>query len=179
MNASDPQFWMMISSIVTAICFIFMAVALVVVAVLAKKALRTVNEVQLKVEPLIDQVNQISAQGKDIAVQFNELSVNLNSASRNFAESSELIKEEIAELKVLVGQTALVAKDKVELVSETIDRTQIQVTTTADFIQAKVVEPAAELAAIMAGIRKGLEVLFAPSPKRIDKAYHEDEMFIG
>lgn len=179
MNASDPQFWMMISSIVTAICFIFMAVALVVVAVLAKKALRTVNEVQLKVEPLIDQVNQISAQGKDIAVQFNELSVNLNSASRNFAESSELIKDEIAELKVLVGQTALVAKDKVELVSETIDRTQIQVTTTADFIQAKVVEPAAELAAIMAGIRKGLEVLFAPSPKRIDKAYHEDEMFIG
>jgi len=179
MNASDPQFWMMISSIVTAICFIFMAIALVVVAVLAKKALRTVNEVQLKVEPLIDQVNQISAQGKDIAVQFNELSVNLNSASRNFAESSELIKEEIAELKVLVGQTALVAKDKVELVSDTIDRTQIQVTTTADFIQAKVVEPAAELAAIMAGIRKGLEVLFAPSPKRIDRAYHEDEMFIG
>lgn len=179
MNASDPQFWMMISSIVTAICFIFMAVALVVVAVLAKKALRTVNEVQTKVEPLIDQVNQISAQGKDIAVQFNELSVNLNSASRNFAESSELIKEEIAELKVLVGQTALVAKDKVELVSDTIDRTQIQVTTTADFIQAKVVEPAAELAAIMAGIRKGLEVLFAPSPKRIDRAYHEDEMFIG
>lgn len=179
MNASDPQFWMMISSIVTAICFIFMAVALIVVAVLAKKALRTVNEVQLKVEPLIDQVNQISAQGKDIAVQFNELSVNLNSASKNFAESSELIKEEIAELKVLVGQTALVAKDKVELVSETIDRTQIQVTTTADFIQTKVVEPAAELAAIMAGIRKGLEVLFAPSPKRIDKAYHEDEMFIG
>lgn len=170
---------MMISSIVTAICFIFMAIALVVVAVLAKKALRTVNEVQLKVEPLIDQVNQISAQGKDIAVQFNELSVNLNSASRNFAESSELIKEEIAELKVLVGQTALVAKDKVELVSDTIDRTQIQVTTTADFIQAKVVEPAAELAAIMAGIRKGLEVLFAPSPKRIDRAYHEDEMFIG
>jgi len=179
MNASDPQFWMMISSIVTAICFIFMAIALVVVAVLAKKALRTVNEVQLKVEPLIDQVNQISAQGKDIAVQFNELSVNLNSASRNFAESSELIKEEIAELKVLVGQTALVAKDKVELVSDTIDRTRIQVTTTADFIQAKVVEPAAELAAIMAGIRKGLEVLFAPSPKRIDRAYHEDEMFIG
>ena len=88
MNVSDPQFWMMISSIVTAICFIFMAVALVVVAVLAKKALRTVNEVQLKVEPLIDQVNQISAQGKDIAVQFNELSVNLNSASRNFAAAA-------------------------------------------------------------------------------------------
>jgi hypothetical protein len=31
----------------------------------------------------------------------------------------------------------------------------------------------------MAGIRKGLEVLFAPSPKQIDRVYTEDEMFIG
>lgn len=179
MNASDPQFWMMISSIVTAICFFLMSIALVAVAIIARKALRTVNRVEERVEPLIDQVNKISAQGGEIAVQFNELSVNLATASRHFAESSALIKEEIAELKVLVGQTAVIAKDKVELVSDTIDRTQLQVTTTADFIQARVVEPAAEIAAIMAGIKKGLEVLFAPSPKRIDKAYHEDEMFIG
>lgn len=170
---------MMISSIVTAICFVFMAIALIVVAVIAKKALRTVNRVEERVEPLIVQVNKITAQGNEIAVQFNELSVNLATASRHFAESSALIKEEVAELKVLVGQTAIVAKDKVELVSDTIDRTQLQVTTTADFIQNKVVEPAAEIAAVMAGIRKGLEVLFAPSPKRIDRAYHEDEMFIG
>jgi len=53
------------------------------------------------------------------------------------------------------------------------------VTTTADFVQDKIVEPAAEIAAIMAGVRKGLEVFFAPSPKRIDRVYTEDEMFIG
>ena len=38
---------------------------------------------------------------------------------------------------------------------------------------------AREIAAIMAGVRKGLEVLFAPSPKQIDRAYADDEMFIG
>jgi hypothetical protein len=31
----------------------------------------------------------------------------------------------------------------------------------------------------MAGVRKGLEVLFAPAPKQIDRVYVEDEMFIG
>ena len=75
--------------------------------------------------------------------------------------------------------TAQEAKDKVALVSQTIDRTQMQVVDTTDFIQAKVVEPAREIAAIMAGVKKGLEVLFAPSPKPIDRAYQEDEMFIG
>ena len=112
-------------------------------------------------------------------MQFNELSRHLAIASKNFSDSTGLIKEEVAELKQLVGQTAIVAKDKIEIVSEAIDRTQLQVTTTADFIQEKVVKPASEIAALMAGIRKGLEVLFAPSPKRIDRAYHEDEMFIG
>ena len=179
MNANEPEFWMMISSMIIAVCFIVMAISLVGIAIVVRKVVKTVNRVEQKVEPLINQVNLISEQGKEVAVQFNELSGHLATASKNFSDSTGLIKDEVAELKQLVGDTAIVAKDKVELVNETIDRTQLQVVSTADFIQAKVVQPAAEIAAIMAGVRKGLEVLFAPSPKRIDRAYHEDELFIG
>ena len=179
MNVNEPQFWMMIASISIAICFFVMALAFIVIARVALKMMRTANRLEQKVEPLMTQVNLIGEQGKEVAVQFNELSGHLSTASKNFSDSTGLIKEEVAELKQLVGQTALVAKDKVELVNQTIDRTQLQVFDTADFIQAKVIKPAAEIAAIMAGLRKGLEVLFAPSPKRIDRVYHEDEMFIG
>ena len=38
---------------------------------------------------------------------------------------------------------------------------------------------AREIAAIMAGFRRGLEVLVAPVPKPINQTYGEDEMFIG
>ena len=34
-------------------------------------------------------------------------------------------------------------------------------------------------AALMAGVRKGLEVLFAPAPKQLDRAYTDEDMFIG
>jgi hypothetical protein len=64
-------------------------------------------------------------------------------------------------------------------VSRTIERTNQQVVSTTDFIQTKVIEPARELAAIMAGFRRGLEVLVAPVPKPINQTYSEDEMFIG
>lgn len=170
---------MMISSIIIAICFIVMAVSLIAIAIVVRKVVNTVNRLESQVQPLISRVNQIGEQGQEVAVQFNELSGHLTAASKNLAESTGLIKEEVTELKQLVGQTAIVAKNKVDLVNKTIDRTQLQVITTADFIQAKVVEPASEIAAIMAGVKKGLEVLFAPSPKRIDRVYHEDEMFIG
>ena len=179
MNGNDPQFWMMMSSIVTAVCFIVMAIAMIVVAVVVRRMVKTVSRLEEHFDPLISKVNAISAQGKEISVHFTEVSANLSIATRHLAESTELIKEEVAELKQLVGMTAETARDKVEMVSRTIDRTHLQVTNTTDFVQAKIVEPAREIAAIMAGVRKGLEVLFAPAPKQIDRAYLEDELFIG
>ena len=179
MNANNPQFWIMIASIVIAVCFIVMAIALIAIANVVRKIVNTVNRVEEKVEPLISKVNAIGEQGQLISVQFNEISNNLSTATKYFAESAGLVREEVAELKLLVGQTALVARDKVELISDTIDRTQMQVMTTTDFIQTKVVEPAREIAAVMAGVKKGLEVLFAPAPKQIDRAYADEDMFIG
>lgn len=179
MNANDPQFWMMISSIVTAICFIVMAIALIGVAITVRRVVNTVQRVEERLEPLIVKVDAMSVQGKDISVSFAEISSNLSTATKYLAESTELIKEEVVELKKLVGETALTARDKVELVSRTIDRTQLQVVTTTDFVNEKIVAPAREIAAVMAGVKKGLEVLFAPTPKQIDRVYMDDEMFIG
>jgi Mn-containing catalase len=102
-----------------------------------------------------------------------------SAATMHFSESLALIKSEVAELKSLVNDTAIEARDKVEMVSRTIDRTNKQVAMTTDFIQTKVIEPAREVAAIMAGFRRGLEVLVAPMPKPINQTYGEDEMFIG
>jgi len=179
MTTGDPIFWIMIASIIIAICFIVMAIALIAIALTVKKVIGTVNRLEEKINPLIMKVNAIGEQGKEIAIQFTEVSGNLSTATKYLSDSVGLIKEEVVELKALVGQTALVARDKVELVSDTIDRTQLQFVTTTDFIQTKVVEPAREIAAVMAGVRKGLEVLFAPAPKPIDRVYHDDEMFIG
>ena len=186
MNADNPQFWMMIASIVIAVCFVVMAIALIAIALVVRKIVATVNRVEEKVEPLLTKieplmakVNDIGEQGKLISVQFNEISDNLSTATKYFAESAGLVREEVAELKQLVGETAVVAKDKVALVSQTIDRTQMQVATTTDFIQTKVVEPAKEIAAVMAGVKKGLEVLFAPAPKQINRVYADEDLFIG
>lgn len=179
MNANDPQFWQMVSSIIIAVCFVFMAIAFLWIALTVRKVVATVQNVEEKVEPLIRKVDAISDQGKAISVHFTEISANLSSATKYLAESTELIKEEVAELRVLVGQTAHTAKDKVEMVSRSIDKTHTQVLDTTEFVNQKIVVPAREIAAVMAGVKRGLEVLFAPAPKQIDRAYTEEEMFIG
>ena len=124
-------------------------------------------------------MNAISVQGREMSVQFSEVAVNLASATKHLSDSTELIRDEVAELRSIVSSTALVARDKVEMVSNSIDRTHDQVLDTTQFVQQKIVAPAREIAAVMAGVRKGLEVLFAPAPKQIDRVYVDDDMFIG
>jgi uncharacterized protein YoxC len=179
MNTADYQFWQMVTTIVIAVSFIVMAVAVIAIAITVRRITKTVQSVQERVEPLITKVDAISAQGREISVHFNEISANLALTTKYLAESTELIKEEVAELRQLVSETAITAKDKVEMVSRSIDRTHEQVVDTTEFVQRKIVVPAREIAALMAGVKRGLEVLFAPAPKQIDRVYTEDEMFIG
>ncbi|HEV8426890.1 MAG TPA: hypothetical protein VGQ41_03185 [Pyrinomonadaceae bacterium] len=183
MSTRDPMFWIMV---IIAASFILIAVAMIAIAVYVSRAVKTVNRVEQKLDPLLERVNAISDQGKLIAVQgrliaeqFTAVSGHVATATLHVSESLAMVKSEVSELKALVSETAVEARDKVELVSRTIDRTQKQVALTTDFVQMKVIEPARELAAIMAGFRRGLEVLVAPMPKPINQTYAEDEMFIG
>ena len=183
MSTNDPMFWVMV---IIAASFVIIAIAMVAIAVFVSRAVKSVNRLEQKTEPLLERVTVISEQGKQIAVQgkliaeqFSAVSNHLSTATMHFSESLAMIKGEVAELKSLVSDAAVEARDKVELVSRTIDRTHKQVALTTDFIQTKVIEPARELAAIMAGFRRGLEVLVAPMPKPINQTYAEDEMFIG
>lgn len=172
--------------VIIAASFLVISIAMVAIAVFVSRAVKSVNRMEHKLEPLMERVTAMSEQGKHIALQgkliaeqFTAVSGHLSTATMHFSESLAIIRSEVGELKALVSDTAVEARDKVELVSRTIDRTHKQVALTTDFIQTKVIEPARELAAIMAGFRRGLEVLVAPMPKPINQTYAEDEMFIG
>jgi uncharacterized protein YoxC len=169
MTTRDPMFWIMV---IIAASFIVIAIAMVAIAMFVSRAVKSVNRMEEKMEPLLERVTAMSE-------QFNAVSGHLSTATLHFSESLAIVKSEIGELRALVSDTAVEARDKVELVSRTIDRTQKQVALTTDFVQSKVIEPAREIAAIMAGFRRGLEVLVAPMPKPINQTYGEDEMFIG
>jgi uncharacterized protein YoxC len=190
MNLNDPMFWVMV---IIAVAFVVIAIAMIVIAMLVGRAVKTVGRLEERTEPLIKKITELSeqgkqiaaqgkqivVQGKEIAEQINTMSGHLSTATLHFSESVGIIKDEVRELKLLVGETAETARDKVALVSSTIDKTHQQVTTTTTFIRNKVIQPARELAAIMAGFRRGLEVLVAPAPKPVNQTYGEDEMFIG
>ena len=186
MNTHDPLFWLVIITAIIAVSFLIIAVAMIAMAVYVNSAVKTVTRLEQKVDPLINRANAISVQaqsiavqGRQIAEQFHVMSGHLSTATGNLAESTALIKDEVRGIMALADETAHVAKEKVQVVSRAIDTTHERVMDTTEFIQQKVIEPARELAAILVGVRRGLEVLVAPAPSPVNSSYGEDEMFIG
>lgn len=183
LSTSDSMFVVMV---IVAASFIVIAAAMVAIAVAVFRVVRTVNNLERRAEPLIErvgalseQVQQIAEQGREVGEQMSLMSGHLSTASEHFAATTALVREEVRELKLLVGYTAVTAKEQVERVSQSVEQANRQFSNTVSFINTKLVKPARELAALMAGVRRGLEVLAAPAPKQIDQTYGEEEMFIG
>src|SRR2546421_234962 len=183
MSTSDPAFWVLV---VVAVSFVVIAVAMVFIAVVVARVVRTVTRVESKVEPLLekvgalaDQVKVIAAQGKEVAEQVGVMSGHISVATMHFSESAALIRDEVRDLKEVIGLSTETARDKIEKISRSIDETHDQLMMTTKFVTSKIVNPARELAAIMAGGRGGVGVLVAPPPQKNKKTYAPEGEFIG
>ncbi|HEX8502288.1 MAG TPA: hypothetical protein VF659_17025 [Pyrinomonadaceae bacterium] len=190
MSTNDPAFWVLV---VVAVSFVVIAAATVSVAVLVGRAVRAVRSVEGRVGPLVERVgplvervgalaeqaHAIAAQGREVAEQVTVMSGHLSTATLHFSESMALIRGEVAELKDVISLSAETARDKVEQISRSIDETHGQLMVTTNYVTSRIINPAREIAAIMAGVRRGLEVMLAPAPKQINESYAEEEMFIG
>ncbi len=187
LNTNDPAYWVLV---IVAVSFAVIALAAVtvavVVAVLAARAVRVVRSVESKISPLVGRVGalvevelQLQVRQREVADQVTVMSGHLSTATHHFSESMALIRGEVTELKEIVGLSAETARDKIEQISHSIDQTHGQLMVTTNYVTSRIINPAREVAAIMAGVRRGLEVLLAPAPKQINESYAEEEMFIG
>src|SRR3954469_18843689 len=177
LNTNDPAYWVLV---IVAVSFAVIALAAitvaVVVAVLAARAVRVVRTVETKISPLVERVGAlaeqaqaIAAQGREVADQVTVMSGHISTATMHFSESMALIRGEVAELKEVVGLSADTARDKIEKISRSIDETHGQLVVTTNYVTSRIINPAREIAAIMAGVRRGVPVLLGPPPPRTNK----------
>ena len=70
MSTNDPMFWVMV---IIAASFIVIAIAMIAIAVFVSRAVKSVNRVEEKVEPLIARITAMSEQGKEIDERKGEI----------------------------------------------------------------------------------------------------------
>jgi uncharacterized protein YoxC len=144
-----------------------------------------------KVEPLVDQVqgtitnvrgavDKITAQATEtfekVTVETRAIAAAVSTSSREIAGLAQRQAEQISATVELA--TATLQKQIIE-VDGLLARTQNRIEDTTIEVQTGVLQPMHELSALLVGLRRTIEMLFGRNRKPIDRAYQDEEMFIG
>lgn len=150
-----------------------------------------VEPIIAKVEPLVDQVqgtitnvrgavDKITAQATEtfekVTVETRAIAAAVSTSSREIAQLAQRQAEQISTTVELA--TTTLQKQVVEI-DGLLTRTQDRIEGTTIEVQTGVLQPMRELSALLVGLRRTIEMLFGRGRKPIDRAYQDEEMFIG
>jgi len=94
-------------------------------------------------------------------------------------ELTDMVHRQALEVRGLLRDTVLVLRNKVEQLDELVTRTTERVDETTAIIQRQILEPVREIHYLTTAIRRAAGVLFAGRRKSVDRAYQDEELFIG
>ena len=144
-----------------------------------------------KVEPLVDQVqgtitnvrgavDKITAQATEtfekVTVETRAIAAAVSTSSREIAQLAQRQAEQIGATVELATTTL---QKQITEIDGLLTRTQDRIEGTTIEVQTGVLQPMRELSALLVGLRRTIEMLFGRNRKPIDRAYQDEEMFIG
>ena len=94
-------------------------------------------------------------------------------------EISALARRQAEQVSSTLDLTTKTMQKQVTEIDSLLTRTQRRIDNTTLEVQSSVLEPVRELSALLAGLKRTIEMLFGGKRKHIDQAYQDDEMFIG
>ncbi|HEY6333864.1 MAG TPA: hypothetical protein VI756_31395 [Blastocatellia bacterium] len=144
----------------------------------------------IKLEPLVVQVQTVTANlsgsVESIGVQARETFDKVAIEARAIAAAVSVTSREIAglarhqaeEVSGTLDLTNAALQRQVKDLDRLLARTQERIELTTTEVQATILNPVRELVALIAGIKRTIDVLLARDRKALDKAFPDEEMFI-
>ena len=179
-----------VAAVVITLSFLAQAVMFVYINSNMRKLNQTATALQTKVEPVIDQVQgtitTVRGAAEKISTEAKEVFDNLALESRAIAAAISTSTREIAEIarhhaeqfSGTLEDSNLMIQRQVSDLDRLLTRTQVRIEDTTIEVQTSVLKPLRELAAVVIGVRRTVDVLLNRSRKQVDQAYQDEEMFI-
>jgi len=172
-------------SVVVTILLVLQTAVVVVLGISVVALVRRVGELQHRAEYMLGNAEPVLKIAQGLMTELRAASGYISQGVQHLTAISEMAKDEAADIKNLLGDSTALARREIERTRAHVDKMQDVVTTTTDkfqrtteLVQDSVLQPAREFAYIMAGIRRGLEVLLAGNRVPVNRAYQDEELFI-
>lgn len=155
---------------------------------LARRVVQVVEQaskLQTRAEYLMNNTEPLLKMAQGMMGELKQATGYLTQGMQHITAITEMAKDEAAEVRHLLGDSTALAKREVERARLQVDKVQNTITTAADqferttaLVQHSVLEPAREFSYVMAGVQRAFEVLLAGRRLPVNRAYHDEEMFI-
>jgi hypothetical protein len=180
--------WIYIIAVGVAVLLVVQAVVFVGFLVLAKRVVAVIErtgELQSRAEYLLNNTEPVLKMAQGVMVELKEAGGYFAQGAQHLSAIAEMAKDEVAEVKHLLGDTTALARreidrarDKVDKVQDTLTIATDQFARTTAMVQHSVLEPAREFSYVMFGLRRAIDVLFAGRRLPVNRAYQDEELFI-
>jgi hypothetical protein len=156
---------------------------------LAKRLLavieRRTSELQTRAEYILNNTEPVLKMAHGVMAELKEAGGYFSQGAQHLSAIAEMARDEVAEVKHLLGDTTAIARREVERAREKVDKVQDTLASATDqfarataMVQHSVLEPAREFSYVMFGLRRAIEVLFSGSRLPVNRAYQDEELFI-
>jgi hypothetical protein len=154
------------AAVVITLSFIIQAAMMIAVYSSVKRLNRTAESLQARALPILNKIEPVVLQVQGTVAA---ASATIDSLSSQALETFDKVALEARAISAAVSvssrEIAILATRQAGQISATLD-------------ESTVVTPLRELTALLAGIKRALELIFRGQRKEIDKAYQDEEMFI-
>jgi ribosomal protein S28E/S33 len=120
------------------------------------------------IQPVLISARDILVEGRD----------KVKIISANVIEITEMVKDQVTRLDGLVTEASERARIQLVRIDQLVADTIIRVEDTTEAIQRNVLGPIREIAALLVGLRTGLDVLFRRNKTSVEHATQDEELFI-
>ncbi|HXG67858.1 MAG TPA: hypothetical protein VNO70_22350 [Blastocatellia bacterium] len=175
-----------VAAVVITLSFIVQAAAFVFIYMRVKQISGVASSLQAKVEPVIAKAEPVLAKVGPVIDQAKETFDRVSAETRAVAaavsasskEITELARRQAQQIGQTIDHTTATLNRQVTELDRLLVRTQDRIEYTTLEVQSTLLDPVREVSALLAGVKRTLEVLFNRERKQIDKAYQDEEMFI-
>ena len=147
--------------------------------------IKRTGELQIRAEYLLNNTEPVLKMAHGVMAELKEAGGYFSQGAQHLSAIAEMAKDEVAEVKHLLGDTTAMARREVDRAREKVDKVQDTLASATDqfarataMVQHSVLEPAREFSYVMFGLRRAIEVMFAGSRLPVNRAYQDEELFI-
>ncbi len=180
--------WTYFIAIGVAILLIIQAAVFIGLYLLAKRLVAVVertSQLQTRAEYLLNNTEPVLKMAQGLMTELKEAGAYFSQGVQHISAIAEMAKDEVAEVRHLIGDTTAIARREVERAREKVDKVQNTLAVATDqferttiLVQQSVLQPAREFSYLMFGLRRAMEVLLTGKRLPVNRAYQDEELFI-